>query len=239
MSNYPPQPGRPQQGYPPPGYPQQPGPGWGPSSPPPRSGMGCLPQLLIGMGCLFVLLILACGGMLGVSYYYVQKSVVSDAATTVEITEQIAKIDVPRNMAPLGAINVRVPFSQQVAIRGAGYGSDNHKDSLMLLEMGDVFPPDVQKQLRQNFEQSLQEHGIKTGGDEKLRNREEYQKRFVIRGEPAVFTVTKGVTGEDNEPRVQIEGTFQGKNGPAILILNVNANDLSEEQALEMIQGIE
>jgi hypothetical protein len=242
MSQAPQQPGYPPQTFPPrhdypQGYPPPAGTAW---APPPRTGMGCGAKLLIFLGLLFLLLILVCcGGLFGVALW--MKSSLTDSPEAVKLaTDEIASIDVPAGLEPAGAASLHVPISGQLFAVFAAYSDKaDHKSTLMLAAFGKVLDAQTQGRIRQAFEESLGREDSKGEGREPLLDRKEFQKRRVIRGEEAVFTVTKGIGAESKKPRIEVEGTFQGRTGTAMLILQADADRLPEQKVLDMLDSIE
>ncbi len=75
-------------------------------------------------------------------------------------------------------------------------------------------------------------------GPEDIDVEESQEKTMEIRGETATFTISKGVGQQSGGSRITVVGTFQGKEGPTVLILNVDAEEFSEEEVIEMLESI-
>jgi hypothetical protein len=214
------------------------GPGWGP--PPPRPGLGCGTKLLILLGALFLLLILVCcgGGFIAVSY--IKHLATSEPAAVKAATDEITSIDVPPVLEPAGALDLRVPLSGKLVMVFAAYSDKaDPKNYLMLAAAGKVLDPQTQGRIRQVFEESLGRDDASEEGREQLVERKESQKKRVIRGQEAVFTITKGIGAESRKPRLEVQGTFQGRSGTAMLLLEADTQRLPEQKVLDMLDSIE
>ena len=202
--------------------------------------MGCGAKLLIFLGLLFLLLILVCCGGGFLAFSYIKHLATADPAAVQAATNEIASITVPEPLQPAGALDLHFPFSgQRIAVFAAYMDKADRKSSLMLAAFGQVLDPQTQGKIREAFEQSLGREGSEGEGREPLLDRKEFQKRRVIRGEQAVFTVTKGIGAESKKPRIEVEGTFQGKTGTVMLILQADADRLPEQKVLDMLDSIE
>ena len=59
-----------------------------------------------------------------------------------------------------------------------------------------------------------------------------------IRGQQAAFTIVTGKGVRSGVPRIEVQGTFQGKTGPAMLLLDADATRLPEGEVLKMLDSI-
>ena len=237
QQGFPQQPGYPQQaGYPPQmGFPQQPGGAW---APPPQTGMGCGTKLLIVLGLLFLLMILVCcGGFFGLGYY-VKHAVTQDSVAVKDITEDITEIEIPSPLEPAGAGRFASPVGGKLLALGAAYVDRQRDGILILIAAGDMFDEQTQLKIRQSLEQALQQGGVKKESREELQQRKESRKEMTIRGEKATFTIVQGVGAQSHEPRIQVQGVFQGEIGPVMLTLDANAERLPEDKVIKMLDSI-
>jgi hypothetical protein len=242
MSQGPLQPGYPPQTFPPrhdypQGYPPPAGPAW---DEPPRTGLGCGAKLLIFLGVLFLVLLLLCcgGGFLVLSY--IKRLATDDPHAVQAATHEITSITVPEPLQPAGALDLHFPFSdRRIAIFAAYVDKADRKNTLMLAAFGEVLDPQTQGRVRQIFEESLGPEDSEAEGRDPLLDRQEVKKRRTIRGGEAVFTVTKGIGAESKKPRIEVEGTFQGKTGTVMLILRADADRLPEQKIVDMLDSIE
>jgi hypothetical protein len=222
-----------QPGYPSPqGFPPQQG------YPPPKTGMGCGAKLLIFFGGLFLLFVLlCCGGFFGFGYW-IKSSVTTEPDAVRAVTQEITAIEVPAGMEPTSAMNLHVPFSGRMLAVFAAYADKDQKNFLMVGAMGDFLDVQMQAQFREGFEQSLRQQGVKQGGHEQLQDRQASQEKRTIRGQPAVFNIATGKSPGSGRPRIEVQGTFQGNTGAAMLLLEADSDQISKEQVLEMIDSI-
>ena len=230
MSTYPQQPGYPV----PPGYPPQAGGPW----PPPRTGMGCGTKVLIALGVFFLLmLVLCCGGAIGVRSY-LQHAITTDPDQIAATTEQMTSIEIPAMLKPFGAGTFRFPLVDKVACIGAMYADKNQNSTLGLISVGNLFDEGTQDKIRQTMEDSLRKQTDDRGQGETLLHRKDSEKTLEIRGEKAVFTITTGTGSKSDKPRIQVRGSFQGKTGPVLLLLDADAEQLPQAKVVEMIESI-
>ncbi|MGD0896250.1 MAG: hypothetical protein ABR915_00355 [Thermoguttaceae bacterium] len=207
---------------------------------PPKTGMGCGAKLLILLGVLFLLLILVCcGGFFGFTYW-VKNSVTTDANAVRTATEEITSIDVPAALEPAGAMNLHVPMSGRLIMVLVAFADKGpHKnDLLVLIASGEFLDEQTQSKVREAFQQSLAQQGIQQEGQEQLKNRQSSVEERVIRGQAARFTIIKGVGANTGRQRIEVQGTFQGKTGAAALMLQADADRISEADVLKMLDSI-
>lgn len=241
MSNYPQQPGYPSSGYDQPmGYPPDRGANWQP----PRQGMGCAAKLLIFMGVVLLglLLLCCCTGIAG--WRYVATAFTDDPAAIEQTRQEIGQIDIPNSMRPVGGMSLRMPFSNDVLFMGAFYGDQTgEKDKggsvLMLMATGNILDQQAQEAIRRSFKESLEKQGTRPDEERPLQERREEKIVRQIRGQPAEFRLIQGKDPETKVARIQVIGTFQGKSGPTMLMMDVDAQKISEEEVRAMIDSIE
>lgn len=215
--------------------------GPGGMQPPPKSGMSTGAKVLIALVIVFGgLLVLCCGGAIGLVYYgrsYVADMVSKDPATIARATHEITEIDVPDELGPSASVNMKVPFTDQEIMVCVVYEDRETGSALVLASMGDAFGPQNQTQMRRSIDQSLRQQGL--GEQEDIRIEESRQIEVEIRGETVKFTLAKGVGKKSADPRILVTGVFQGNRGPVMLILNADAEKFSEEEIVAMLESIE
>jgi hypothetical protein len=206
------------------------------SQPVRKPGMSTGVKVLIILAIVFgVLAVLCCGGIAGLVWW--AKSMVSnDSAVVVATTREITDIDIPAPLKPLAKVDVKITLSGQSMMVMVVYDDKGSNSSLVLVSMGEAFGSQNQKQMRQSIDQSLQQQGM--GNREDTLVSQTSQKELTIRGEKAVFTIGQGKGANSQKPRIQVTGAFQGKKGPAMLILEADAEKIPEEEAIRMLESI-
>ena len=214
--------------------PNSPGP-YAPQTPPPKGG-GSTIWLVLGIGCGLVLL-LCCGG--GVAMFFVGKSALTITQNPAEVAQQsqaIAEIEVPEGFKPKMAMTTKVPFTAQPLMSMAVYSPDNEQGGIFLMEFGGQFGANMDReQLKMQMEQSMSQQGQHS---KKLNVLESRDVEVQIRGQPATFRIQKAEDPATKQEYVQVEGTFNGKQGPAILVGQLKADDFSEDDAEKLVRSI-
>jgi len=207
---------------------------------PPRVGMSTTAKVLIILCVVFGgLLVLCCGGMALVGYKFtseMKESMSQDPQAIAAKTEEIARIDVPAGLAPQASFDMKIPLTDQRLMVWVVYADKKSDSMLMLFAMGETLAQQNQAQMRQSIDQSLQQQNMQ---QEQITVDESYTKELEINGQPATFVIQKG-TGKDSQTRrIQVSGVFQGKTGPVMLMLNVDAEKFSEEEIVKMLESIQ
>ena len=208
------------------------------TQPPRKSGMSRGAKLLIVLGVGGGILVrLCCGGGIGVMYYFGTSMVSQDPAVVASKTDEITEIKVPDGLEPKMSFDFKNPFSSQRLMLWTVYVDEGTESVLVLFALAAASVSGDQEEMRRQMDQSLRQQGM--GDQEDITVEESYTKEVEIRGETATFNIEKGVGEKSGRPRIQVTGVFQGETGPAILMLNVDAEKYTEEQIVEMIESIE
>jgi hypothetical protein len=231
----------PQTGYPPghptPGYPQD---GYPPQRPTSGCG-GCLGKFLIFLGIVFALmLVLCCGGGLYMRSYFID-SVSQQPAEVQAISDEIISIRVQPPLEPVGGGRFKVPFVGTSMGQGVVYADKGRKCILVLASIGDAFGPQLKEQLIQSLEsgQSQKQSGNQDDHNEEIKDAKTTDLGPTIHAEKATFKITEGVGAKTGKKKIRVNGKFQGKTGPAVFLLNAEAETLSLEDVKKMIESME
>ncbi len=208
-----------QQGAPPPQYAEE------------ESGMSGgmkVALIIVGFGAFFGLL--CCGG--GV-YLFLQADfeISTDPERTVEVTEQIAHIDIPEEFEPDGAASMDIIMMQ---IDMAYYV---HRDSDSKLMIGDavvrfgVDSDEVMEEARGSVGEEM--------GDDQLRVTSREQHSFQIRGESVDFEFAEAEHRATGEPYREIAGLIPTDDERiAFLVITVEEDYYDEDQIVGIIESI-
>ena len=209
---------------------------YAPQTPPPKSG-GSKVWLFLGLGCGLVLL-LCCGG--GVATLYVGKNAVNvanDPATVKQQSSQIADFDVPTGFQPKAAVTINVPFTGQKFMTMATFTPSDDDGGVFLVGIGQIGANADREQMRAQFEQQMKQQG--QGPKAKQLNvLDSHDIDVEINGKPATFKIQKAEEPQTKKQYVQVDGVFDGKEGPAIFIAQLKADDFSEEDAEKLVRSI-
>ena len=189
-------------------------------------------SLVVGFGGL---MLLCCGGVVWIGYHFAD-SVSEDPAEIAAVTDEMAEIDMPEGFDPKMSFDMKVPISGERIMAWIVYIDEESQSMLMLCGMGAAAGTQNPEQMQQQFKQSMQQQGMQQQQD--MVSAQSETRQLTVRGEPASFTFTTGVT-ESESPRIQVNGVFQGKTGPVILMMDADAEKYPEEQIVQMIEGIE
>ncbi|GAF72861.1 unnamed protein product [marine sediment metagenome] len=206
------------------------------TQPPRKSGMSGGAKLLIVLGVGGGLLVLlCCGGLIGFGVY-MAGGMSQDPEVVREKTGEIAQIEIPDGLDPKMSFDVKFPVKGRMMLWTV-YLDEGTESVLVLFALAAASASGDQEEMRRAMDQSLQQQGM--GEQEGITVEESHTKEVEIRGETATFTIAKGVGEESGRPRIQVTGVFQGETGPAILMLNADAEKYTEEQIVEMLDSIE
>jgi len=201
-----------------------------------KKGMSTRAKVLIWLGVGFGgLCLLCCGGLVWIGYHFAN-SVSQDPAEIATVTEEMAGIDVPDGLDPKMSMDMKVPISGQRIMAWVVYVDEESQSMLMLCGMGPDAGTQDPEQMQKQFKQSMQQQGMQQQQD--MVTAQSETRELTVRGEPASFTFTTGVT-ESGVPRIRVNGVFQGKTGLVILMVDADSEKYPEEQIVQMIEGIE
>jgi hypothetical protein len=168
--------------------------------------------LRIALVLVAIVLFLCCVAGLGVTLLgtrLVGRAFITNPDKVQAVGREIADYDVPAGYDEMFAMNVL--GMQMVAIGPRDTAADTM--AIMLAQ----FPAEVgfsQQEIERQMKQALARQIGLGGANMTIVG----QEQVVIRGEPVTLTVREG-TAEDGEPMRQVTGLFQGKGGPAMLMV--------------------
>ncbi len=233
--------------YPPPGMSPT---AYQPAPPPPQpSGCGCggcLGKVFILLGiAFFLMLAICCGG----GYYFVQtlkNSTTQQPGEVQAISDEIVSMRIPQ--PPLEAKaggRYKLPFVGPVG-EGAvfiadGGNSSKPKAVLIVASFSDAFGPQFKQQLMQGLESGSNQQKPSENDDlnEELKNSEDSTVKRTIRGEEVKFHISQGIGVKSGKKKIKVNGAFQGKTGPALLMIMADEATLSRKQVEDIIQSID
>lgn len=180
-----------------------------PSSEEPKKSGGGLKIFLWIVGIGGGLLLLACAGCVIGSIVFVRNTVSQDPAVVKKTADEITEITPPSGYEPMFAFNV--------VVKMAAFGQEDRESPRILMLM--AFPSNMADE-QQQMSQSLQQQG----GQHDLQEIESETRTYTIRGEECQVRIAKAKAENGLEVR-QITAIFQGKEGPAMLMLIMPEKD--------------
>ncbi len=213
------------------------------AEPPPRSGMSNSSKifLCLGIGC-GLLCLLICGGFFSVGYWaysFMKNSTTTDPAVIRRLTADIVDIDIPQDLEPTVAIDIKNPFSDNVPVITSVVYSNKETNSHLLLQefRGGTSDEKLAESIREQVRQAL----ARNGHDRSEMNIEKIEsetRELTIHGEPATFNVGKGTNRMTKDEVWRIDGNFAGKQGPARFTFTGSTATYSEEAIEKMLESM-
>ena len=201
---------------------------------PPRSGCGG--KLLKGLGCGCLLVgLFCCGGLVG-SYAWIKKSISDDPAQARALTQEIAGIDIPASLAPVGSLTMRFPLTAKLIAKGALY-QDANAHSFLILGTGPLLDAGNAEQTRFQFQKSfrMQRPGERA---EAMIDEHTEQKELKVNGQTTTFLFTEGKDPETHGKRLEVIGLFPGREGTAVFSFMGDGEKYPAETIKKLIESI-
>ncbi|MFH1266140.1 MAG: hypothetical protein ABIK89_10460 [Planctomycetota bacterium] len=209
---------------------------WG--QPPQKKGLGCGCKLLILFGVLSVLLVVACcGGGIWMGMHF-SNSVSEDPDVAVAVTEKMVRMDIPAELEPVGSLNVTWPLTGGTIIVGAAYADESTQSLLVLASFGSIFAEEMQQQemLDQLDQDVLQAKGLVPVVN--VQDWETHEKEIEVRGQPVTFSFSVGQDVDSEAQRIEVNGTFEGEDGPVKFWFRADAEKFDEDTIVKTIESI-
>ncbi len=233
MSNYA-TPGTPPAGYTQPGYPP-------PQQPSGCGCGGCLGKFLILLGAVFLLMIVVCCGGGYFVFDSFKKSSTQQPAEVRAISDEIAPMNVPAPLEPKGGGRYKLPIFGPLG-EGAIYAAPDKKAVLIVASFSDAFGPQFKDQMMKNLEAAPNQQRPANENDElneELKDVKTTTVERTIRGEKAEFHISEGIGVRHGKKKIKVNGAFQGKTGPALLVIMADEETLSRKEVDDIIQSID
>jgi len=203
-----------------------------------KPGMSGTTKVLLVFGIGFGVLGLLCCGGLGVGGYMAVRMLKDSTSTDPEVvkrvTAEIASITVPEALEPKMSMDMQVPFTDKKFMRMVTY-TDVADDSVLWLA---EFNADIgdSEQMESQFRKSMEDGGQRRTEDLKVTESEKYEAE--INGKPGKFTISKGIEESSQDEYFEVLGHFEGKSGPAMLVLRVRSPQFSKDDVMNIVKSI-
>ncbi len=206
-----------------------------------RPGMGTGGKVLLGLGLGCGLLMLLCCGFFGISGYWFSqalvKSISSDPVAIRDLTDSIVSMEIPAGLEPQFSMDLHIPIVGQIAMvvwtSGAVSEESTSGSGLLISQMDN--PAVNREDLRKQFESEFRE--TQNGGLEEIRLEKSEAIDLTINGALAQFTFGSGKR-KDGVEVWQVTGSFDGKGGPAMLLMQLVTDSYTEEQVRATVQSM-
>jgi hypothetical protein len=203
-----------------------------------RSGMSGGAKVLIGLGIGCGVLLLLCCGVFGVTAYFFgrsfQHATSTDPATVRSVTDSIVTIEVPPSLEPQMSLDWSMPILNRKVTTMAVYADKEDHSGLVLFQLAeDLGDPEMMKM---QFRNSLRQGGKEKWKEVHLQDSENFESP--INDSPAEFKVGRGKLEESGREIWQATGTFSGKGGPAMLFMQLNAEDFNKDDVMDVLKSM-
>ncbi len=211
-------------------------PAWnqGAELPPPKKS-GSKTWLILGV-VLGICVLICCGGgviLIGLVARDAATMLSNEPAVVTAAQQSIVEIQVPTELPPLFKIDAKIPLVNQRQALIVYFGTQGDDNLLWLGEAGQLAQQagDVESQVELVMLQHSQT--AKAGNFKQLVATSQRDVQVTANGKPATLQIVEG-TDSSGKTFVQASGTFTGKNGDALIKLQVDA----EKQSVEQVEGI-
>jgi len=213
---------------------------WSDQAPPPPSGMSGGMKACLVVICVVGLCCLLCCGVVVYVFYNMVPKVSENPAEIDAVRDSICKIDIPPGLKPKTSIKFDNFFMSMpmVVYEDAGHAT------LMLMQMRiKVQGGDFNQAMRQQFDQR---RSVEVG---RMENSKTETKNIKIKGKECSFVFTSGEErvpqgpGAGKKPgkkefRHAIEGSFEGKDGQAMIFIDFD-DTYKEADIVKMLENIQ
>ncbi len=192
----------------------------------------------VGIGC-GVLALLCCGGVIIAAVFFgrsFSQATSTEPETIRAVTESIVTIEIPPPLKPVMSLDWTMPVVDRKMMTMAIYADkdDDPESMLFLFQMSEEFVN--RGMMKAQFEQQLRQSGNSEWKEIELEDPETIEVE--INGSPAEFTFGRGKVRDSDREAWQAIGDFDGKAGAAMLIMQLDAEDYSEEQARGILNSM-
>ena len=204
----------------------------GEAPPPPKSGMsGGMKAFLIIVAILGTCCVLCCG-VVGFFAYQMFPKVSQVPADVNAARDEIAKIDLPAGFEPEQLVKMDNFFMTMTLVV---YRAPAINGTLAMCEMQIKFGQAAQRD--QLMRQQFDKQGV--GAPKNIRNAKTETKKIKIKGQECTFAFKVGEDpGAGQKKMRQVAGVFEGKHGPVLLSIEMDASALKDDAIVKMLEGI-
>ncbi len=209
--------------------------------PPPKSSS----KLWMGLGCgCMVMLALCCGGVMlfGIGgAKWAQNAALQDPQQINDLANQIAETKLPEalELKPTFGMNMKIPLMDRKLMRFAVYADESAGAVFMIGDFDAEMMGGDTKNAMQQMQDAMRQGGH---GKHDMQVVETSVKQLTVRGKPAAFTFAKVKTTPEGKTEAtemwQVTGMFEGKSGPAMMLLIAPYEDWTIDELIQEIEQI-
>jgi hypothetical protein len=203
-------------------------------APPPKPGMSGASKLLVGLGIGCLVVVLLCGGVAGVGFWYLKSTVENamsqDPAVVAANAAKIAQVDMPPGFKPKMSMDMSIAQMLFVVY------DDSPNNAVTLVQFGPMFANAKREDLQRRVDDSLRQQGMNR--DQATETAETKTVVISIRGGDVPFQITTIKDGQGKPIRLQALGTFPTTGGTGMITVNVDPAKHNEEAVLKMLRSI-
>lgn len=212
------------------------------AEPPPPKKSGSKAWLIIGI-VLGLCVLVCCGGVVAVMTYFgtqVAGMMSFDPAEVRKAQAEIVDVEIPAEVPPRFKFNLEL-VGQKVALL-VYFGGPGNDNLVWFASAGNALQQKVQNnpdQLRAELETQLvgQAQTAQAGTFKSLSNTTQRDVEITVNGKPATLTLTEG-KDSGGKKLVQVQGMFEGKSGPTLMKLQLEADKFPPEKVEELLKSM-
>ncbi|MBI1900231.1 MAG: hypothetical protein HYS13_03825 [Planctomycetia bacterium] len=208
--------------------------------PPPPSNRGPLIFLIVGLSAVLLMLGCCAGGV----YFAVRtgRQVVQtarDAYTTSPAAvraraKDIADFQAPTGFSPAVSMKLKNPLSGENVTTMVVY-TDNAGGGIVFYQLGAGLFDERQ---REQVQRQMEQQSAMQGAPVNLSVQSRQVVTYNVRGKPCEFVLIKGKDNASGKEMWQVCGAFEGKEGPAMLMIILDAQQYDEEDVRLIAESV-
>jgi hypothetical protein len=203
-----------------------------------RPGMSGTAKWLLGLGIGCGVVVLLCCGVFGGGAFWMvrtaQRSISEDPATIRRLTDEIVTIDIPESLPPRTCMDFNIPFWNTKVMTWVAYGEESGGNGLFLAQFGQGLVDE--DSMTTQWRESMRQSGQRDWDDVEIEQTENHEVE--INGSATTFRVAKGHESKSKEEVWQLTGSFQGKGGPALMVLKLHGSQFTKQQVLAILDSM-
>ena len=189
--------------------------------------------LWVILGALAVMSLLCCCGGPMLLNWGLQNRISTDPVEVTAKADAMLQMDRPAELQP-------VFYMDMVFMKMAIFGQEGGGEMMCQMAMDPKMATDREK-MRSSMDEQMQQQSAKNPDLPELIVDERETREYQVRGEPVSFDFNKCTAQESGEKYYQVSGVVDSQDGSqaVMILLQVKAENVSEDQITEMIESIQ